>query len=1419
MKQKLISFFLAAIGLTVGATQSMADDVIGLQQVNDEISSIQKDSLYCQGTLAEPTYTGAANVTVTEAHGSYCNTNQGARQTTCNGTVYWAKKCFRKTLNSATWNDDEWVGYNIDVATGYKLTLTNLHATMWDAGSGAQYTWRIAVETSDGTLLFMSDTTITTTANCGIINVPSPTGLADLLPGTYIVKLQLYQAGGNKYFTVPYLTFTATTEEYDAPTYNITVGVAEGQSDYGTVNHPGSNSVPAGNTFYLQARPNEGYGFTYWTKDNSIVSTDIQYTLKNVSADASYVAHFKKLYTVTYNLGDYAGTVTGKVLCNTTIADIKEVYADIDDNYTIPEYAHMYLYREGYSFAGWSYGGETYASGDVITGLTEDITLTPTWTATTATLANSVTETNVTWQLGKSNILFNDWQGSNQYGYYTQTATVNGETIAVPMKITGGKISNQTRSDGLAQTNTGTEFTIPAVKGMTVTIADAHIDFSTTTIAGSTDYEGTGTSNISYTYTGTDETINIVIGEDKQYLTSISVTYPACDRETSDLTLTSDTIVSLDATTTTSQITATTSATVGLTYTSSNNKIATVSSSGLITAVANGTCTITVSQKGDAIYTDDSKTVTVSVSNGISTAYSVSAILNNESGTILTSTETAAQGNSFSFGINAANSRVNEDADDAVVKISGNFYNDHGSTNITVRVAATGNMKFTLGNCTYNRGTATLKNSSNETIASIDLDNTGCWKGSHTDITTFYYEGIADELTLTIPNYCAYIAIESADELVMHTVTFMNGEMQVAQKEVANGEALGILPDIKLPSEAQQLLGWYGDTDDLGTKAFPTTVVTDDATFHAIVVDAPTTIAGYYVVDNAEKLLSAINYANDNSSQANPVKIFLKNGIYDLGSSAEITQLTGSNISLIGESLDSVVITNIPEHEGLADATLLYNKGNYNYLQDLTLHNAYPYGNSTGRAASLKDEGNYTICKNVWLHSHQDTYYSHRSGANLYFNGGMISGCVDYMCGQSRVYFDGVTLINDDKTTYMTANSELYVFNNCTVRNSGSTYYWGRSWGSVNDGPHCVFLNTTLEDDGANLGSTRWLAEGMNNPYVTAGEYGTKDAAGNDITPASNNVSFTSKAGGANLNTILTAEQAATYTMEYTLGEWAATAASDVEQSTVSNVRLNGTTLTWQGTSSAYLIERDGRFVALTDGSTFTVDNADATYTVRAANNRGGFGKAVASSKAATLTLTTTLNMSGYKTFYSDTQNYVADKNTKVYIAKAADDEKVVIQSLDSKHIPSQCAVILKTTGIAAEPTTASYYEMTLTACDDTDCDENVDDNLLQVTNGLEDFTNGVYRLGYKADQGVKFFTWKTATPEAGIVYLDTNSSFGAKPLTIVFMDEEEDTTTAIQGVSEVEGKTRGQAFNTAGQRVNANAEGITIIDGIKYMK
>ena len=382
---------------------------------------------------------------------------------------------------------------------------------------------------------------------------------------------------------------------------------------------------------------------------------------------------------------------------------------------------------------------------------------------------------------------------------------------------------------------------------------------------------------------------------------------------------------------------------------------------------------------------------------------------------------------------------------------------------------------------------------------------------------------------------------------------------------------------------------------------------------------------GYYIVPAND--VASFLYALVQANATGNAKIFLPNGVYDLGETT-LTTITANNISIIGQSMHGVIIKNAPDalKESIDQTATLKIEKNVSgtYLQDLTIKNELDYyKNDNGRAVCLQDCGTKTVCKNVKLLSHQDTYYSNLQGAVKYLEDCEIHGTVDFICGDGSVYFknnflyaekrnkagtgtDALTASNADKT-----KDKGYVFESCTV-DGVSNFTFGRLW---NNAPQCVFLNTTLLRPEL-LVSSRWTLELMSDgdkgvkPWPGQaghiGEYGTKNANGENITPASNNKEFYRGTEKQTYETILTADEAAVYTMEYTLGSWASTAEAEAKQAecekTAAEFEPNG----------IYLVEGDGAFAGIILGSEFMDKFAvydGVNYTVRKANARGGFGK------------------------------------------------------------------------------------------------------------------------------------------------------------------------------------------------------------------
>ena len=357
---------------------------------------------------------------------------------------------------------------------------------------------------------------------------------------------------------------------------------------------------------------------------------------------------------------------------------------------------------------------------------------------------------------------------------------------------------------------------------------------------------------------------------------------------------------------------------------------------------------------------------------------------------------------------------------------------------------------------------------------------------------------------------------------------------------------------------------------------------------------------GYYVISSGDvsSLLLAIKSAQEGD------RIFLPNGTYDFGETV-MTPISANNLSIIGQSADGVIIRNAPDVkvEGLGYADLFQNFSTGLYMQDLTLQNDLDYYKAgTGRAPVLQDLGTQTIMKNVNMRSYQDTYYS-KSG-DYYFEGGLIQGTVDYICGNGNAYFNGVTLLNKSRSatgstgdcTITAANTSSnlkgYVFNGCTIETESKTFNFGRSWGTAKT----AILNTTINS--GKLAATRWTVAGMNSAPVSYKEYNTVDKSGNGMnTPASNIIEFTHSTGNNTMETVLSAEEAQEYALDKFFTDW--DPAAIAAQETIDTESFDP--------EAVYLVENNGAFVALVKGSALS---AYTQGTVRKANARGGFGAA-----------------------------------------------------------------------------------------------------------------------------------------------------------------------------------------------------------------
>ena len=443
------------------------------------------------------------------------------------------------------------------------------------------------------------------------------------------------------------------------------------------------------------------------------------------------------------------------------------------------------------------------------------------------------------------------------------------------------------------------------------------------------------------------------------------------------------------------------------------------------------------------------------------------------------------------------------------------------------------------------------------------------------------------------------------------TIKLMKGETEVGSITL-DKKSDGVMQSIEYTGEAGTL-----------------TLVADGGMYiHKLIVanlgDASTekNELGYYVCEagNAGNFLTMLDLANANSSATERTCIFLPNGVYDLGKTV-LTTVSGNNISIIGQSMDKTIIKNAPDikNEGIGTTATIYVTGKNLYMQDLTLENDLDYysSGSAGRAVCLQDKGDGTICKNVKMLSYQDTYYSNNNNGKYYWEDSEIHGTVDFLCGGGDVYYNRCKFVVEKRQAdgkggctiaapYTDGSKWGYVMNECVVDNYAENFNYGRAWGGT---PRMAYLNTTLLQP-EKIIKDRFTVGGMNVPADKFVEYNTMDASGKVVSPASNVLKFTKDKKVNEMETILTAEQAAEYALDKVFPTW--TPAEYAKQVGLGLLATDGNNITWTAAegAKAYAVFYKMQYVGMTAATSWPIaagEKAD-DFVVRPANAMGGFG-------------------------------------------------------------------------------------------------------------------------------------------------------------------------------------------------------------------
>lgn len=459
--------------------------------------------------------------------------------------------------------------------------------------------------------------------------------------------------------------------------------------------------------------------------------------------------------------------------------------------------------------------------------------------------------------------------------------------------------------------------------------------------------------------------------------------------------------------------------------------------------------------------------------------------------------------------------------------------------------------------------------------------------------------------------------------------------------------------------------------------------IQSDITFSFTTKEKPAVAKALYdfIVPTDGTFTEALAAAAKRADTSKRFRIFIKQGDYKIPANpnsmvtgidgkqypSATTYMNTPNVSIIGESNENTSITNtVPAVEssngynianvlegiGRGDVLSLESGATNTYFQDIKMYSSM--GDGKGRDIVLNDKSNKTICKNVNLWAYQDTYVSNNQRGRFYFEGGILRGNTDYLCGKGDVYYNNVDLLMCG-TGYLAVPSQPtkygYIFKDCTIKD-GSTagingkYKLGRPWGKGT--PIALFIDTKMEViptaagwDEMSGGYPKRFAE-----YNSTTTTGTAvDLSGRkqvyDAYDAKDGNNYTNRRNETAENPVLTAEEAAFYTIETVMGaddDWDPTAATE-QASAPTNVKIAGNNLTWDNSNYALLwaVCKNGKVIDFTVEPTYAVDDASATWSVRAANEMGGLGEAtVASTSTGIENIATSSDVLSTKIYSAD---------------------------------------------------------------------------------------------------------------------------------------------------------------------------------------
>lgn len=399
-----------------------------------------------------------------------------------------------------------------------------------------------------------------------------------------------------------------------------------------------------------------------------------------------------------------------------------------------------------------------------------------------------------------------------------------------------------------------------------------------------------------------------------------------------------------------------------------------------------------------------------------------------------------------------------------------------------------------------------------------------------------------------------------------------------------------------------------------------------------------------FIVPRDGSFREAIDAANNRTDTTQRYRIFVMQGEYVIPTHGTTTggdgkeygdprcYLKAPNTSIIGEDREKTILVNtVPEPTwdngfgqanplegiGRGDVLIIEKEAHNTYIQDITMRSGM--GDKTGRNIVLHDRSDLTICKNICIWGYQDTYVSNNQNGRFYFEGGVIRGRTDYICGKGDVIYNEVTFQQCDKGGYLAVPSVPrkygYVMLNCYIKSETPdvTYYLGRPWGKGT--PRAVWINTKVDASPITKdkrGYNGWADMSGGWPALFT-EYNTTLTTGEKLDLAGRRTIYTDREGLHHSNAPqLNEQEAAVYTIDNVMQSsdaWNPVAlAKDADA--VTNVKYSKGTLTWTASPDAifYAVCKNGKVIGFTSKTSYKVKNVKKSdrLTVRPANAMGG---------------------------------------------------------------------------------------------------------------------------------------------------------------------------------------------------------------------